>query len=207
MKLDDRSRRGLIFAVLLVTLLAVYLAPPAEEPAPPSRNADKASVALAGRAAGHERQPTTDSSWQPQKRLALEVEPGNLFQVDRPPPPPAAKAGRPAPPPAPVAPPLPYSYMGRLVDDGVPTVFLLRQGQDKPYLAKAGDILDGQYRVISIHPPLVEFIYIPLGQKQTLNIGSSDQPEAVAAPVRPPANLSLDIQQKLKQMLNSGATP
>jgi hypothetical protein len=34
-------------------------------------------------------------------------------------------------------------------------------------------VLDGQYRVDAIDPPLLEFTYLPLAQKQTLNIGTT----------------------------------
>ena len=36
-----------------------------------------------------------------------------------------------------------------------------------------GAVLDGQYRVDAIDPPLLEFTYLPLAQKQTLNIGTT----------------------------------
>ncbi len=84
-----------------------------------------------------------------------------------PPPPPPAP---PAPPPPPSPPPLPYSYMGQLVQDGTLTVFLTRQNQN--YAVKAGDKLDGSYRVDSIDNQRMVLTYLPLNMQQSLTVGN-----------------------------------
>lgn len=84
-----------------------------------------------------------------------------------PPPPPRASAE-----PAPVAPPLPFTYLGKAAADGAWEVFLSRGNQT--YVVRAQAIIDGQYRVETIAPPLMTITYLPLKQIQQLNIGVLD---------------------------------
>ena len=84
-------------------------------------------------------------------------------------PPPPPKPSRPQPP---SAPPLPFAYLGKMLEDGQLTVFLSRQ--DRNYVVKRGDVLDGSYRVESIEPPLMTLTYLPLNIKQTIQIGGLD---------------------------------
>lgn len=88
----------------------------------------------------------------------------DLFPVQSwyvPPPPP-----KPAPP---KPPPLPFTYLGKAVDDGQVTVFVA-QG-DRNLVVKTGDVIDGVYRADSILPPVMTFTYLPLQMQQTLEIG------------------------------------
>lgn len=74
-------------------------------------------------------------------------------------------------PAAPVAPPpLPYTYFGRMTEDGTLYVFLQRG--ERSYTVKAGDMLDQQYRVDNITPNAVMITYLPLKQRQVLHTGS-----------------------------------
>jgi hypothetical protein len=59
--------------------------------------------------------------------------------------------------------------MGKLLDDGKLTVFLTKQ--DRNYAIKAGDTIDGAYRVESVEAQRVLFTYLPLNMQQTLVIG------------------------------------
>ena len=81
-----------------------------------------------------------------------------------PPPPP-----KPGPPPAPTPPPLPFQYMGKLFEEGKLTVFITNQ--DRNYAVKAGDTIEGSYRVDRVDPQQVLFTYLPLNMQQTLVIG------------------------------------
>lgn len=81
-----------------------------------------------------------------------------------PPPPP-----KPVPPPPPAPPPLPFKYMGKLLDEGKLTVFITKQ--DRNYAVKAGDTIEGAYRVESVEAQRVLFTYLPLNMQQTLVIG------------------------------------
>jgi len=53
---------------------------------------------------------------------------------------------KPEPPPKPVAPPLPFTYMGSYAPNGAKPVFFLTQG-DRVYDVHIGDTLDGTYSV------------------------------------------------------------
>jgi hypothetical protein len=83
----------------------------------------------------------------------------------------AAIAARKGPPPAPVAPPLPFRYQGKLMEEEGITVFLA-QG-DRILSARTGDLLNNQYRVESVTASAVIFVFEPLKQRQTLTIGSA----------------------------------
>ena len=86
-------------------------------------------------------------------------------------PPPVAMATAPAPPPpppAPTTPPLPFRYFGKWVDGDRTVVFLWNNSEG--HSAAAGDTVEGMYRIESITDSSVDFIYLPLGSKQTLPI-------------------------------------
>jgi hypothetical protein len=75
------------------------------------------------------------------------------------------------PPPAPMAPPLPFRYQGRLMEEGRTTVFLAQGERILP--ARIGDLLNNQYRVEAVTASTITFIFEPLKQRQTLTIGSA----------------------------------
>jgi hypothetical protein len=107
----------------------------------------------------------------PKRRNATAGEPANVFTgkswyVPPPPPPPTP----PPPPPPPAAPPLPFTYLGQLQDGGKAEIFLVKD--DRVLTVKQGDILEGNYRVDGIVGSKLELTYLPLGIKQTLNIGT-----------------------------------
>ena len=85
-----------------------------------------------------------------------------------------ARSWTPPPPPeipvAPKAPTLPFSFLGKQLQTGVWQVYL-GLGEDLR-LARVGAVIDGQYRVESIVPPLIVFTYLPLNERQTLDIGA-----------------------------------
>lgn len=87
-----------------------------------------------------------------------------------PPPPPAPPARSEvvhAPPPA--APPLPFVYLGQLREGGRTLVFLSRG--EEPIAVAAGEVLDGTYRIERVDDTSVEFVYLPLHERQVLGIG------------------------------------
>jgi len=69
-----------------------------------------------------------------------------------------------------MAPPFPYTYLGRVDDAGKASVLVGRA--DKSITAQAGDLIDGIWRVDKITERSIELIYEPLGQRQTLSAGS-----------------------------------
>jgi hypothetical protein len=89
---------------------------------------------------------------------------------------PVAPAARPVnarvePPPVPVAPPLPFSYLGRMKNGERALVYLRKNGQGM-VIAESGATIDNLYRVESISDSAVDFTYLPLGTKQALNLPS-----------------------------------
>src|SRR5258706_11544106 len=78
----------------------------------------------------------------------------------------------PPPPPAPTAPPLPFRYFGKWIEGDRTVVFLWNNSDG--YSVAAGDTVEGTYRIEAITDSSVDFIYLPLGSKQTLPIGKPE---------------------------------
>jgi hypothetical protein len=91
--------------------------------------------------------------------------------------PPLPVARRALPPSPPQAPPLPFAYLGKLVDGGQTTVFLATP--DRNYIVRAGDTLDGRYRVEKIEEDRLALTYLPLDTQQTLPLGAAPAPAGV----------------------------
>lgn len=89
-----------------------------------------------------------------------------------PPPPPSVTPATPALAPAQAAPPLPFTYIGKSVEDGEWEVYLARGEQ--AYVVHEKSVIDDTYRVDAIAPPLLSLTYLPLNQAQQLKIGGFD---------------------------------
>lgn len=85
----------------------------------------------------------------------------------------------PAPPPrlrssfesrAPVAPPLPFEYLGRYEQVGEDTVFVLAN-DDRVYDVHLGDVIENTYSVDAVVNGQLMFTYLPLNQRQRLQLG------------------------------------
>lgn len=88
----------------------------------------------------------------------------------------AARSWQPPPPPAspapkPTAPPLPFKYAGKLIEDKTIRVFLT-QGETTTLVAP-GDKL-GNYDIERVTSSSVVLLFRPLQEKQTLNFGGYD---------------------------------
>ncbi|MDR6538467.1 hypothetical protein [Variovorax soli] len=79
-----------------------------------------------------------------------------------PPPPPPAPPPDILPPPQPVAPDPPFTYLGRIDQDGRTQVFL-GLGAD-PYVVKVGDPVDAQWKVEKADAAQLELRYLPLNE-------------------------------------------
>lgn len=88
-----------------------------------------------------------------------------------PPPPPVVQQPAPPPPP-PSAPPLPFTFIGKSLQDGAWEIYLARG--DRTYSVRDQTVIDGVYRVDAIRPPVLTLTYLPLNQVQQLNIGVFD---------------------------------
>jgi hypothetical protein len=83
-----------------------------------------------------------------------------------PPPPPP-----PEPLPKPTAPPLPFTYVGKLQEDDGHWVIYLVKG-DQSYAVSKGETFDSVYRLEGIENGNLVIQYLPLSIKQILAIGS-----------------------------------
>jgi len=81
----------------------------------------------------------------------------------------AARPAQTAVAPSPSAPPLPFTYMGKLMSDGDLAVFLV-QGE-RNLIVHEGDTIDSLYRVERIAEGDITLLFLPLNQRQTMVIG------------------------------------
>lgn len=81
------------------------------------------------------------------------------------PPPPVAAL---APKAAPGAPPLPFAYLGRIVEGDKTTLFVIRDGEY--YVISGPEAIDRQYRVAEVDPNAITFVYLPSGTRQVLSL-------------------------------------
>jgi hypothetical protein len=167
-KLSAFQRRAILAGALVATVAAALM--PEEPDVLPAQRAPAARTS---------RQTVASSSGgavEPLPQLAIErlaqapSREGVLdaFETRSWLPPPA----KPAPPPPPQAPPLPFTYMGKIMDGGQVVVFLARQ--DRNFVVREGDKLDNNYQIDEIKPGMMTLTYLPLGQKQTLAIGAAN---------------------------------
>jgi hypothetical protein len=75
-------------------------------------------------------------------------------------------------PAKPAAPPLPFQYFGKLIENGKTEIFVMR-GEELLSIA-AGQTL-GEYRVDKLTDSSISFTYLPLKMKQTLDVPAVNQ--------------------------------
>jgi hypothetical protein len=173
----QRLRKLLLFGALAVVVGLALLDKPRVAP-----------EVVAVQASGGAPRSANDSLQLPDGR-ALGRARGELFGAPAAPPKPAAAPQIVAP--APVAPPLPYRFAGRVLKGSEEEV-LVSKG-DLVFPVKAGDTLDGMYKVEDIRADRIEFIYLPLGTKDRIAVNSALDPEraapagTAALPKQPPA--------------------
>lgn len=90
------------------------------------------------------------------------------WYVPPPAPPPVTARVEPMLPPPPTAPQLPFSFLGQYQEDDR-LVILLMKGE-RMLLVRAGEVIDGTYRVEGIEGRLLTLLYLPLGIRQTLDV-------------------------------------
>jgi hypothetical protein len=88
-------------------------------------------------------------------------------QPDQPPGTPGNSAQAEGPGAAPVEQPLPFQYLGRMVDDGRLSVFLTRG--DDTFTVHQGETLE-QYRVDKVADASISFTHVPTGARKVLSI-------------------------------------
>ena len=173
-------RKIVLAAAAMATLLAVYFAPDDEggvvSPAAaatreraPRPTASAVAAASLAQPAGIDLQiqPRNDDtdlgnvfakqSWQPEapKKVMLAQAPQEAEKA-------VAKA-------ASGAPPLPFQFLGRFVDEGKAAYFLQADGRN--LVARVGEKIDDNYSLDGASGDALTFIYLPLNQKQSLVVG------------------------------------
>lgn len=93
-----------------------------------------------------------------------------------------ARNTQPAPPPAPTAPPLPFTYMGKL-DQGADGVQVFLMQNDKVLTVRVGDKVNRQWRLDHESESMLTFTFMPLEQQAQLSKSASRR-----RPVPPTAN-------------------
>ena len=179
--MTPKTQRGLLGLALAATLLLVWLAPQDEAPvAKPTARTQRAAplTPLAGAPRGSDLK-TGRLDFNPQQLALPERESASdvtdLFRASSwfvpPPAPPPPPPAPPPPPPVPIAPPLPFAYIGQIVEDHKVQVILARN--DRVVTVFVGDNIDNQYRVESLKGGTLTLVYLPLDIKQTLATGDS----------------------------------
>ncbi|HZP92633.1 MAG TPA: hypothetical protein VFB20_07105 [Burkholderiales bacterium] len=187
MKLDTRRRWLLLGGLLTATLAAAAWV--RDNGAPQSTELVDASKAVASAAPKAAKPPRSGAAGKEAPQVNLEkLKSRDLEAASRDPfataAPRAAKPKRAAaaaaaaaaamqaaaaPPPPPTAPPLPFTYMGRMTSDEDLAVFLSQGSRN--LVVHEGDTIDSLYRVDQIAESAITLTYLPLNQRQTIVIG------------------------------------
>jgi hypothetical protein len=173
-RLSEKLRYGSLGALLVLTLIAGAMPGDEREHAGASR---RASVPISRAAEPGPNAEPMRLDPDGLRRDGLAEPSGNPFVSKswyvRPP----APAPRPVevvvpPAPVPTAPPLPFAYMGRLLEDTTqrPVYFLVKG--DRLYTVAEGELIDGAYRLEGLDSGRLAFTYLPLNVRQFLPLGS-----------------------------------
>jgi hypothetical protein len=101
-------------------------------------------------------------SWQPE--APKKVLPPQVAEA------PPARAGAAAQPGG--APPLPFQFLGRFVEDGKSAYFLQVDGRN--VVARPGEKIDDNYLLEGAAHGALQFIYLPLNERQSLAVGDNN---------------------------------
>ena len=166
-----------LLTVLFATLLAAYFAPAVDDEIQPA----KEIVSDVKRLSNDSVAANTNNAIKSLNGLSANLKPDSRTVLDRPPSDLFYRAQSKADMlissdtnkvSKPTAPPLPFIYMGKLAENGKMSVFLTRD--EKPYVVHIGDVIDGVYRIDAINSTILEMTYLPLSQKQRLNMISAN---------------------------------
>jgi hypothetical protein len=160
-------RKVWLFAALAGTVGFIVL----DKPAAPTKEVVAANTERAAPQAG------APDLLQLPERSGLSRARGELFGT----PPPPQVAAPVVVAPAPVAPPVPYRFVGK-VRKGAEEEILISKG-DAVFPVKTGDVLDGMYKVEAISAERIELVYVPLGTRDRIAINSVLEVEGEPAPL------------------------
>jgi len=159
--LRDIPPRTAAVVIALALVASVVGGAPWTSTPPPAAQADRAMVPPAAL-----KEEPLDLEALERRKVSGTVP--DLFEHRAPTPPAPVRIAVVAPPPTPVAPPLPFRYLGRL-DDGERRAVFLEEGKNV-YSVAVGDMIDQRYRIERITDTAVTFRHVLLGTEQTLPI-------------------------------------
>ena len=166
MRFTIANRKLFLIVALVGTILLAIIAPQNQDAIELTRNIVHGINKTDGLSVQSTKaEKTEQNNLLPIKRSSTIQSLGDLFLVSR------IKQQKALAIETPVAPPLPFSYMGKIIENGKLTIFLTRD--DKTYAISAGETIDHQYMVNAITSQRIDFTYIPLGQKQTMMTGAN----------------------------------
>jgi len=182
--MTPKQMRGVLVLGLLATLGLTWFAPQDDDAAisTPVKSGPLASVTYR-RALDPARAPEiskhnaeVELAFQEKRPKLSEASADGVFDKQTwfrppPPPPPPPPAPPPPPPPPPAPPPLPFTYLGKYIEESK-SVMILARGS-RVITASQGDVLDSVYRLEKIEPSSIQLMYLPLGIPQILSTGSS----------------------------------
>lgn len=163
MNIAPKTRAFLLGTSLIATLIASF-APedPPPQTSPAVRKTRPLGQSSADRTSAPDEIPAIAISRPEKARLAGDPFSNSAWQ-----PPPAAPAKSDAPPPPP-PPQQPFTYLGRLNDSERQAV-LLGRGETS-ITVRAGETVDGAWRVDAINADAIELIHLPTTTHHTLTI-------------------------------------
>ena len=167
------SHRKIVLFTILAGLLVLVILDPASEPKSDVASSvvllrEKSPVKMAGAEATGSNVSKVNGSALPERPLLAEARAG-LFEVRSwlPPAPPQVIVA-PAPP---TAPPLPYKFAGKLLQNGQLQVFLSKG--DATISITPGQLLDSIYRVEAIDENKITLVHLPSGIADSIPVQSS----------------------------------
>ncbi|OYY49360.1 MAG: hypothetical protein B7X95_08500 [Methylophilaceae bacterium 17-44-8] len=111
---------------------------------------------------------TQQGAWEISHREPLTDKPTNLFPVHSWAVIAPTQKTKPAPPPPPVAPPAPFTYMGKL-EDGPKGTLIFLMANNKVYSVAKGEQVDAFWRLEGEDANQLMFTFLPLNLPQTLS--------------------------------------
>lgn len=139
-----------------------------------ARNVNAASTDAGGSAAPRTSEKSVDAPDVPTRSLVSEDARTDPFAPrgwtpPPPPPPPPAPVAPPPPPPPPEAPPIPFKFIGQIEDKSAKPAAFITKGEAL-FVVHVGDVVENTYRVESFNSAQVVVTYLPLKQRQTIDV-------------------------------------
>lgn len=158
----DFRRWLLLGGALGVTLLLVWQSPDEEEPGSVVQPRRSAALPAAGGAAPR-LAPFALAARAPAAEEYIDLFAPRETRAER-------QVATPVAPVAPMPPPLPFIYIGQMIEDGRSKVFL--QEGSTLHAVTEGDLLGRSYKVLGIESNRINLVYLPLNMTQTISVGN-----------------------------------